>query len=109
VIGMTSATEAKLCREAEICYASISLITDYDVWRESEEPVSVEMILENVAENSESAKALLQEVIPQFTGATEEACSCSGALQGCIVTDSAIIPQETREKLHHILKKYPGQ
>jgi len=109
VIGMTSATEAKLCREAEICYASISLITDYDVWRESEEPVSVEMIMENVAENSKNAKALLQEVIPQFAGAAEEACSCSQALQGCIVTDSDTIPQQTKEKLRHILEKYLGR
>ncbi len=109
VIGMTSATEAKLCREAEICYASMSLITDYDVWHESEGPVSVEMIMENVAENSSNAKALLREVIPQLSATAQDACACSGALQGCIVTDPAIIPQQSKEKLRHILEKYLGQ
>jgi 5'-methylthioadenosine phosphorylase len=109
VIGMTSATEAKLCREAEICYASVSLITDYDVWHESEGPVSVEKILENVAENSSNAKALLREVIPQIAGPDRDECSCSGALEGCILTDTAIIPQQAKEKLRHILEKYLGQ
>ncbi len=109
VIGMTSATEAKLCREAEICYATINLVTDYDVWRESEEPVSVGMILENVVENISSAKALLKEVIPQLSRGADEACACSSALKGCIVTNPDVIPREAREKLRHILEKYPGQ
>jgi 5'-methylthioadenosine phosphorylase len=109
VIGMTSATEAKLCREAEICYATINLVTDYDVWRESEEPVSVGMILENVVENISSAKALLKEVIPQLSRDADEACACSSALKGCIVTNPDVIPREAREKLRHILEKYPGQ
>jgi len=109
VIGMTSATEAKLCREAEICYAAINLVTDYDCWRESEEPVSMEMIMGNVAANVSSAKALLKEVIPQLSGPAGEACACGSALAGCIITSPDIIPQETREKLRHILEKYPGQ
>ena len=109
VIGMTSATEAKLCREAEICYAAINLVTDYDCWRESEEPVSMEMIMGNVAANVSSAKALLKEVIPQLSGPAGEACACGSALAGCIITSPDVIPQETREKLRHILEKYPGQ
>ena len=109
VIGMTSATEAKLCREAEICYAAINLVTDYDVWHDSEEPVSVEMIMGNLAANISSAKALLKEVIPQLAGIADEACACGSALEGCIVTNPEVIPQETREKLRHILEKYPGQ
>jgi len=109
VIGMTSATEAKLCREAEICYAAINLVTDYDVWRESEESVSVEMIMGNMAANIASAKALLKEVIPQLSATAGEACACGSALAGCIVTDPDAIPRETREKLRHILAKYPEQ
>jgi len=100
---------AKLCREAEICYASISLITDYDCWRESEEPVSVEMIMENVAANTRNAKALLNEAIPRLVEVPLESCACSSALSGCIVTDQKIIPQASREKLRHIIEKYLGQ
>jgi len=106
VIGMTSATEAKLSREAEICYASLNLVTDYDVWHESEEPVSVEMILENVAKNLSHAKAILKRAIPRLREKTGSACSCGSALAGCLVTQPEVIPGETREKLRHILEKY---
>ena len=109
VIGMTSATEAKLCREAEICYAAINLITDYDCWRESEDPVSVEMIMENVASNTRNAKALLNEAIPRLVEDPLGSCACTSSLSGCIVTDQKIIPQVTKEKLRHILEKYLGQ
>ncbi len=110
VIGMTSATEAKLAREAEICYATMNLVTDYDVWHESEEPVSVEMILENVAQNLSHAKSLIKEVIPMLKNeGPAEACACTDALRGCVVTQPDLIPAESREKLRHILEKYPGQ
>ncbi len=110
VIGMTSATEAKLSREAEICYASMNLVTDYDVWHESEEPVSVEMILENVAQNLSHAKSILKEVIPLLQAAgTADGCACGDALRGCVVTQPDLIPADSRDKLRHILEKYLGQ
>jgi 5'-methylthioadenosine phosphorylase len=109
VIGMTAVTEAKLSREAEICYASMSLVTDYDVWHESEEPVSVEMILENVSRNIAHAKSLLKRVIPMLWQGPEHTCACASALEGCIVTRSDIISRESRENLRHILDKYLGQ
>lgn len=108
VIGMTSATEAKLSREAEICYATLNLVTDYDVWHESEEPVSVEMILENVAKNVSNAKALLKKAIPLLSGPAAPTCGCGEALESCIVTQPDTIPQEAREKLRHIIEKYLG-
>lgn len=108
VIGMTAATEAKLCREAEICYAAMNLVTDYDVWHESEEPVTVEIILENLAENIDNAKAIIKSVIPRMVG-SGTGCGCSDALAGCIVTQEDLMPQESREKLRHLIEKYLGQ
>ena len=108
VIGMTGATEAKLSREAEICYATLNLVTDYDVWHESEEPVSVEMILENVAKNVSNAKALLKKAIPLLGDPEASACACAGALENGIVTQPEAIPREAREKLRHIIEKYLG-
>lgn len=108
VIGMTAATEAKLCREAEICYAAMNLVTDYDVWHESEEPVTVEMILENLARNIDNAKAIIKRVIPTLAE-REFTCDCRDSLAGCIVTQDDFVPQASREKLRHLLEKYMGQ
>ena len=108
VIGMTGATEAKLCREAEICYAAMNLVTDYDVWHESEEPVTVEIILENLAENIDNAKAIIKSVIPRMAS-SQTGCGCSDALAGCIVTQEDLMPPESREKLRHLIEKYMGQ
>ncbi len=106
VIGMTAATEAKLCREAEICYAAMNLVTDYDVWHESEESVTVEIILENLSANIDNAKAIIKRVIPNMA---ESGCGCSNALSGCIVTQADLMPQESIEKLRHLIEKYLGQ
>jgi 5'-methylthioadenosine phosphorylase len=108
VIGMTAATEAKLCREAEICYAAMNLVTDYDVWHESEEPVTVEIILENLSQNIENAKAIIKRIVPNMAG-EESACGCRNALAGCIVTEEGMMPQESVEKLRHLIEKYLGQ
>jgi 5'-methylthioadenosine phosphorylase len=108
VIGMTAATEAKLCREAEICYAAMNLVTDYDVWHESEEPVTVEMILENLARNIDNAKAIIKRVIPVMAE-QDFACGCTDALAGCVVTQDECMPQESKEKLRHLIEKYMGQ
>jgi 5'-methylthioadenosine phosphorylase len=106
VIGMTSATEAKLCREAEICYASMSLITDYDVWHETEGHVSVEMILDNMKKNVQNAKNIIKRAVKELPEPHELKCECQHALKNCIVTDPGKIPPSTREKLSYIVDKY---
>lgn len=106
VIGMTSATEAKLSREAEICYATMSLVTDYDVWHESEEPVSAEIIFENLELNIENAKNILKRAVQSLPEKGGEACTCRRALENCIVTESELIPIEVKERLKYIIGKY---
>lgn len=106
VIGMTSATEAKLCREAEICYASMSLITDYDVWHETEGHVSVEMILDNMKKNVQNAKRIIKKAVKELPDSREKKCECQEALKNCIVTDPSKIPPSVRKKLGLIVNKY---
>lgn len=106
VIGMTSVTEARLCREAEICYATMSLVTDYDVWHEEEKSVSVELILENMRHNIHNARSIIKGTLLQLPSGRGEACECSLAIQNCIVTSPELIPQETKERLTHIIGKY---
>jgi 5'-methylthioadenosine phosphorylase len=106
VIGMTGATEAKLFREAEICYSTLNLATDYDVWHADEESVSVELILENLKRNIDNAKALIKNTVAALPPAGSEACGCGEALRNTIVTDPALIPVETLENLRLIVGKY---
>lgn len=106
VIGMTSATEARLCREAEICYATLSLVTDYDVWHEVEEPVSVEIILKNLKQNIHNASAIIKRTIATLQAHRSGECECAQAMKNCIVTRSDLIPQEIKEKLRLIIGKY---
>ena len=105
VIGMTNLPEAKLAREAEICYASIAMITDYDCWRESDEAVTVGEILGYLETNAETAITLIREAIPQLA-ARERECLCLNALQNAIVTDRKIIPAALKETLAPIIGKY---
>ena len=106
VIGMTGATEAKLCREAEICYATMNLVTDYDVWHAVEEEVSVELILENLQKNIHNAKAIIKKAVSALLVQRRGECECAEAIKDCIVTHSDFIPDETKEKLKHIIGKY---
>lgn len=106
VIGMTSATEARLCREAEICYATLSLVTDYDGWHEVEEPVSVEIILKNLKQNIHNASAIIKRTIATLQAHRSGECECAQAMKNCIVTRSDLIPQEIKEKLRLIIGKY---
>jgi len=106
VIGMTGATEARLCREAEICYSTLSLATDYDVWHAEEESVSVELILENLRLNIGNAKAIIKSAVAALSPGGTRACDCGEALRNAIVTDPALIPSGTREKLRIIIEKY---
>jgi len=106
VIGMTSVTEAKLCREAEICYATMNLVTDYDVWHETEETVSIEMILENLRKNIQNAKDIIKKAIISLPEERGAKCECAKALANCIVTHPDRMSPEIKEKLSLIIRKY---
>jgi len=104
IIGMTNLQEAKLAREAEICYASIALVTDYDCWHPLEAGVTVDMILENMRRNLKTAKAILKRVLTDMPDV--EDCPCRRALAGAIITSRDAIPAETLRKLEPIVGKY---
>lgn len=106
VIGMTAATEAKLCREAEICYATMNLVTDYDVWHAEEETVSVELILENLRLNIEHAKAIVKSAVAAIPERRGEGCQCGRGLESCIVTQNSLIPPEVKRRLHCLVARY---
>ncbi len=104
VIGMTNATEAKLAREAEICYATVAMITDYDCWHPQHDAVNVAEILENLSCNAENAQKIIREAVRIMPG--ERACPCGSALAHAIVTDRARIPAAARKRLAAIVGKY---
>lgn len=106
VIGMTAATEAKLCREAEICYSCLALVTDYDVWRDEEEPVSVELVFRNLSRNIDNAKSVLKKAVASLGTGRAEPCDCREALRNAIVTNPAVVPEATRSKLDLLIGKY---
>jgi len=105
VIGMTNLQEAKLAREAEICYAAMALVTDYDCWRESEEAVSVEQIIDYLHRNAAMAQRALKLALPAVAGRVRD-CACASALKFAIVTDPSQIPPKTKEDLAPIIGKY---
>jgi 5'-methylthioadenosine phosphorylase len=104
IVGMTVLPEAKLAREAEICYASIALVTDYDCWRERTEPVTVEVILTCMLNNVEMAKKIIKLAVGRI--AAEHGCECGTALANAIVTAPDKIPAATKASLHLITGKY---
>jgi 5'-methylthioadenosine phosphorylase len=106
IIGMTAATEAKLSREAEICYAPMCLVTDYDVWHSEEASVSVELILENLRANIHSAKAILKSAVAALPTERTERCGCGEALRNTIVTRPDLIPENRKNDLRLIIGKY---
>ena len=104
IIGMTNLQEAKLAREAEICYSTLAMSTDYDCWRVEEESVTLEMIIGNLNKNAEMAKRILKTVIPTIP--KERKCACATASQHAIVTHKDKIPENTKKKLDVIFGKY---
>ena len=103
VIGMTNLQEAKLAREAEICYATMAMVTDYDVWHEGED-VSLEQVLSNVARNVETAQAIVRRTVGALD--LERDCDCRHAVQFAINTSAELIPEQTRQKLDLLIGKY---
>jgi 5'-methylthioadenosine phosphorylase len=102
VIGMTNVPECKLAREAEICYASAALVTDYDVWKE--DPVTVDMVIGNLNANTASVKRLLKAAVSKV--ARDRRCECAAALQYAILTDRRKIPARTKQNLMPLIGKY---
>ena len=101
---MTGMPEARLAREAELCYAMLALVTDYDVWHEEEEPVTVQVVIERLHRNAAAAQAVLRDLVPRLAG--ERACACGSALQFALITDPACVPAQTRERLGLLIGRY---
>jgi 5'-methylthioadenosine phosphorylase len=104
IIGMTAVPEAQLAREAEICYATMAHVTDYDVWHEEEEAVNVEMLIANLMANAALSKAVITELVPLVTD--ERHCDCSSAVSTAIITSRDVIPEAKIEQLGPIVAKY---
>ncbi len=106
VIGMTNLAEAKLAREAEICYQNVAMVTDYDVWRSEEghEDVSVETIIANLTANAAHAREIIKETVGKVPKKRD--CECATALSNAIITVPELIPVETRQRLELIIGKY---
>ncbi|MFQ5897100.1 MAG: S-methyl-5'-thioadenosine phosphorylase [Candidatus Methylomirabilia bacterium] len=104
LIGMTNMPEAKLAREAELCYATLALVTDYDVWHESEAEVSVEAVVANLARNTAAAKEVLRRLIPVVE--LPRRCPCPSLLKNAVITNPAAFPPRTRKALGLLLDKY---
>jgi 5'-methylthioadenosine phosphorylase len=104
VIGMTNLTEARLAREAELCYASIALVTDYDCWREATEDVSVEAIIAILGENASAARRTLADAVVRADPA--RGCDCRNAMRYALITHPSAISAEARERLRPIAGRY---
>ena len=104
VIGMTNLQEAKLAREAEICYATMAMVTDYDCWRAGHDDVTVDQIIAVLHQNAENAAKVVRAAIAAMPA--KRYCACGSALQHAILTDIKAIPLQTRERLALILQKY---
>jgi 5'-methylthioadenosine phosphorylase len=104
VIGMTNVTEAKLAREAEICYATVAMITDYDCWHPEHDSVSVSSIVATLNQNATNAQNVIREAIR--TMPAERKCQCGSALKHAIITDPKVVPAKTKKNLAAILGKY---
>ncbi len=104
VIGMTNLQEAKLAREAEICYATIALSTDYDCWYEGHDDVTIDMVIETLQKNVAMAKKMVRLALGKID--TKRTCGCRSAMQHAILTDRKVIPPATKKKLEIIAGKY---
>lgn len=103
IIGMTNMSEARLAREAEICYATVAFVTDYDCWHG--EIVTIDMVIENLAKNVVTAKRLIKRIVPGLANARRD-CACREALKYAIITDKKLIPDRVKKDLGIIIGKY---
>ncbi len=106
VIGMTNLQEARLAREAELCYATLALVTDYDCWHEEEEDVNVAALLAVLRDNAKLAADVLAETVAALEDADRESCGCAEALRHALITPAEAVPAETRRRLAPIVAPY---
>lgn len=103
VVGMTALPEAKLAREAEVCYATLAFVTDYDCWHQSEKPVTVEEVVGNLVRSAAAAKNILRRAVPMMG---RRDCECANALRNAIITAPEHIPADTKKRLALLIGKY---
>ena len=106
VIGMTNLQEAKLAREAELCYVTVAMVTDYDCWHEEHDAVTVADIIANLTRNAANATKLVQHVVERLDTEHYRTCKCSKALAHALITDPKTIPAKTKQKLELLVGKY---
>lgn len=107
IIGMTNMPESRLAREAEICYGTVALATDYDCWHEGHDDVSVEAVIAIIQQNVATARKIIKTAVEQIVAQrSERSCACASALQFAIMTDKSLIPDETKNALDPIIGKY---
>src|SRR5215471_12015785 len=104
VIGMTNLQEAKLAREAEICYATLALVTDYDCWHPDHDSVTVELIVSNLVQNASTAQKTIAEAVGRL--GAERTCGCKDALATAIITQAPLVPEQTKKDLAPIIGRY---
>jgi 5'-methylthioadenosine phosphorylase len=104
IVGMTNVTEARLAREAQLCYCCLAMVTDYDCWREGEQDVSVEMLLEVLHENAQRASDAVARLVASLP--REPACGCGRSLATALITDRAAVPGATRAALRTLVGEY---
>lgn len=104
IVAMTNMSEAKLAREAEICYATLAAVTDYDCWHPDHASVTIEMIIQNLQNNIENARKMIRAIVKSMP--EKSACACGEALKFAIMTDKEVIPAKTRKDLDIIIGKY---
>ncbi len=107
VIGMTALPEAKLAREAEICYAVLACSTDYDCWHETQDDVTAEMVVSNLLRNVETSRKAVRGVLADLPDRSQ--CKCSSALRDAFITSIDLVPEETKKRLAPIISKYVSQ
>ena len=104
VIGMTNLQEAKLAREAEICYVTLALVTDYDCWHPDHDSVTVEMIVQTLMQNAQTAQRAIAEAVRRLPAGST--CQCGSALKFALITRPEAIPEQTRRDLAPLIGKY---
>lgn len=106
IIGMTNLTEAKLAREAEICYATVAMITDYDCWHPEHDAVTLETVMSTLAQNTANVQNVIREALRSKLASEAGACRCGSTMAHAIVTDKKMIPAATKKRLAAIIGKY---
>jgi len=104
IIGMTALPEARLAREAEMCYATLALVTDYDTWHETEEQVSVELVVQNLLKNVDASRRVVRSLVTGIP--SDRNCGCASALENAIITSPELIGNETRARLSALIGRY---